>query len=158
MVMKPFTLNEEAAREWLSELVVAHELADLDDPGENRGARIGPQVHLAWQPREPGQEDAVSCLIEQAHDQKDVLSNSEHATTAIEFIDDGNDWCYRFLLHVSAPVAVTLAGPAMEVGQLGEDAVCGVDAALGILREAQQSANSLLRQLNAFVTAMTPDT
>ncbi|TDB89150.1 hypothetical protein E1264_09265 [Actinomadura sp. KC216] len=155
--MKDFALNEKVARDWLTELAVAHELAGLDCPSGNRDGGAGPQVHLAWQPREPGQEDVVSRLIEGAHEQTDVLSHSEHAAVGIEFIDDGNDWCYRFLLHIISPVSVTLAAPATEVAQLGDDSVYGVEAAISILREAQRSANSLLGQLQGFVAATSHD-
>lgn len=156
--MNLFSLNEEAAREWLTELVMAHELADLDDPHGTQKGGMEPQIHLAWQPRDPGQEDVVSCLIEQAHDQREVLFHPEHAATDIEFIDDGNDWCYRFLLRIDTPVSVTLASPAREVTHLGDDSVYGVEAAIGVLRETEQSANTLFGQLNGFVAAMIRDT
>lgn len=52
--MTSFILNEEAARGWVTSLVMAYELADLDT-GINRPMLESiPLVGLGWEPREPG--------------------------------------------------------------------------------------------------------
>lgn len=153
--MASFILDEEAARDWVTSLVVAYELADLDASMSIPETGSALQLGMDWQPREPGQEDVVSALIRQAQRQPGVLAHPENAQVAIEFLDDGDDWCYHFLLHISAPVAVTLTSAPKEVGHLGDDLAFGVDAAVGVLREAVQTADELLERLNAFVKAAT---
>lgn len=155
--MKSFTLNEDVARAWVTNIIVAHELSDLENSVDSEQPGPLPQLDLAWQPREPGQEDAISSLIHRAHHQPDVLTRPENAETAIEFVDDGDDWAYRFLLRISAPAPVTLASPTTEVLRLGDDSTWGIDAAIGILRETVQAADALLGQLDAFVAATTRD-
>jgi len=155
--MTSFTLNEEAARDWVTSLIVAYELADLDTGPELSGADPMPNIGLAWRPREPGQEDAVADLVRRAQHQSGVLAAAESAEVAIMFVDDGDDWSYHFLLHVRSPVPVTLAFTPKEVCRIGDDSAIGLDAAIGILREATQTANALLEQLNAFVKATVRD-
>jgi hypothetical protein len=153
--MTSFILNEEAARDWVTSLIMAHELADLDTNVNLPALEPMPQLGLGWQPREPGQEDTVAALIRHAHHQPGVLTRPEQAKVAIEFVDDGDDWCYHFLLDISAPIPVTLTSTPKEVRRLGDDFTFAVDAAIGILREATQTADTLLEQLNAFVKAAT---
>lgn len=86
------------------------------------------------------------------------MSHPQHADVAIEFVDDGDDWCYHFLLNLTAPVPVTLSSTPKEVGKLGDDSTFGVDAAVGILREAAQTADRLLERLKEFVKAATRET
>jgi hypothetical protein len=149
--MRSFILHEEAARDWVTSLIVAYELTDLDMGTSLNTLGRMPQLGMAWQPREPGQEDIISALIHDAHHQPDVLTHPEHAETAIEFLDDGDDWSYHFLLEVTAPPPVTLTSRPRQIQQLGDDSAFGVNAAIGILREAAQTANALLDQLNAFI-------
>ena len=156
--MASFILDEEAARDWVTSLIVAYELADLDASMSLPVAKSAPQLGMDWRPREPGQEDVVSALICQAQRQPGVLTHPENAEVSIEFVDDGDDWCYHFLLHISAPVPVTLTSAPKEVSRLGDDSTFGVDAAVGILREAVQTADELLERLNAFVKAATRET
>lgn len=153
--MKLFTLNEDIARDWATDIIVANEFAGLEDSIDSAQAEPLSQLHLAWRPREPGQEDVISSLIHCAHHQPDVLTHPENAETAIEFVDDGDDWAYRFLLRISDPAPVTLASPTAEVCRIGDNSTWGIDAAIGILREAVQAANVLLGQLDAFVAAAT---
>lgn len=155
--MTSFILNEEAARDWVTSLIVAYGLADLDISLDLSRADPTPNIGLDWQPREPGQEDAVADLIRRAEHQPGVLVPAESAEVAIEFVDDGDDWSYHFLLHVRAPVPVTLTSTPKEVRWIGDDSTFGVDAAIGILRETAQAANALLEQLNAFVKATVRD-
>jgi hypothetical protein len=151
--MASFILNEGVARDWVTSLVVAYELADLDASMSIPQTESALQFGMDWRPREPGQEDVVSALICQAQRQPGVLARPENAQVAVEFVDDGDDWCYHFLLHINAPVSVTLASVPKEVSRLGDDFAFGVDAAVEILREAVQTADELLERLNAFVKA-----
>jgi hypothetical protein len=108
---------------------------------------------MDWRPREPGQEDAVASLVRCAQVQTGILVPAENAEVALEFVDDGDDWSYRFLLHVRAPVPVTLVSPPREVHRIGEDSASGIDAAVGILREAALVAGDLRERLDAFAEA-----
>lgn len=150
--MTSLILNEDAARDWVTSLIVAHELTDIDTQLSMREPL--PQFGLDWQPREPGQEDSVAALISQAHHQPGVLAHPEHTEVAIEFVDDGDDWSYHFLLEISAPIPVTLTSMPQEVRRIGDDSTFGVNAAIGILREATQTSNMLADRLNAFVKAV----
>jgi hypothetical protein len=150
--MTPFTLNEEAARDWVTNLILAFELTDVDPGADGSAAGPMPPIGMDWSPREPGQEDAVASLVRCAQAQK-VLVSARNTEVALEFVDDGDDWSYRFLLHVRAPVPVTLASSPREVHRIGEDSVIGVDAAVGILREAALVAGDLWERLEAFVEA-----
>lgn len=148
--MSAFTLDEEAARDWVANLIVTHELADLD------GSPVPdalPRITLDWRPREPGQEDAVASLIRHAVRRPGVLVRPENADVTIQFVDDGDDWSYHILLCVGPPAPLTLAGVPNQVRCLGEDAAFGVDAAIGVLREVARTAETLLGQLHAFVDA-----
>lgn len=151
--MTAFILNEETARDWVTSLVMAYELTCLDNGINRPTLEPPPQLSLDWRPREPGQEDTTAALIRQAHHQG-VFARPEHAGVAIQFVDDGDDWCYHFLLDISAPTPVTLSSEPKAVNLLGDDSTFGVDAAMGILREAAQTADDLLKRLNAFVEAV----
>lgn len=151
--MTSFILNEEEARDWITTLIMAHELSGLHDA--NLGPQnLGPSLPMNWQPREPGQEDAVSALIHHAQHRSGVLAHSEHAEIAIQYLDDGNDWSYQFLLEVSDPSPITLVSTPKEVLHLGDDSATGINAAISILCEAAYTANMLETQLGAFVVAM----
>jgi|SRR3569833_80319 len=152
--MTSFILNEEAARDWVTSLIMTNELADLD----LSVSEPMPQLGMDWQPRQPGQEDAIVDLIQRVQRQPGVLAPAENAEVAIEFVDDGDDWSYHFLLYVRAPVPVTLTSTPKEVRRIGDDSTFGVEAAIGILREATKAADALLEQLNAFVKATPRDT
>jgi hypothetical protein len=153
--MEPFALDEEATREWLTRLMVACELGDLA-PDDGADIQVRPCIDLAWRPRTPGQEDAVSWLIGQAQSQVGVLSHPEETKVTIGFVDDGDDWCYQFFLVVNLPLSLMLAARPQEISRLGSDsAFNGIDAAVAVLREAMQAANALASQLTAFVSAAT---
>ncbi|WP_329242791.1 hypothetical protein OG417_44740 [Actinoallomurus sp. NBC_01490] len=151
--MTSFTLNEEAARDWVTSLIVTYELADLNTSRDLSVSTSMPQIGMDWQPREPGQEDTIASLVRCAQDQPGILMSAEEVEVAIEFVDDGDDWSYHFLLHVRAPVSVTLASPPKEVRHITEDSAFGVDAAIEVLREATQTAEALRERLGAFVEA-----
>lgn len=155
--MTSFTLNEEAARDWVTSLIMTYELADLHTSHYLPASTAMPQLGMDWQPREPGQEDTIASLVRCAQNQSGILVPAENAEVAIEFVDDGDDWSYHFLLHVRAPVSVTLTSPPKEVRQIGENSAFGVDAAIGILREATQTAEALRERLDAFVEAIIRD-
>ncbi|GLY82324.1 hypothetical protein Airi02_002560 [Actinoallomurus iriomotensis] len=157
--MTSFRLDEEAARDWVTGLIIAYELAGLnggdDDFDFDSDFASTPQLGMDWRPREPGQEDAVAALVRCAQKQPGILVPAQNAEVAIEFVDDGDDWSYRFLFHVRAPVPVTLISPPREVYRIGEDRAFGVDAAIGVLREAASAAAALQERLEAFVEAST---
>lgn len=152
--MTTFTLNEEAARDWVTSLVMAYELAEMNGGADDPVAVSMPQIGMDWHPREPGQEDAVASLVRCAQVQTGILVPAENAEVALEFVDDGDDWSYRFLLHVRAPVPVTLVSPPREVHRIGEDSASGVDAAVAILREAALVAGDLRERLESFAEAV----
>jgi hypothetical protein len=148
-----FILNEEAAREWLTRLMVASEFGDL---APDCDTALPPEtwIDLAWRPYDPGQEDAVSWLIGRAQEQVDVVSHPEGTEVSIGYVDDGDDWCYQLFLTLNSPLLLTLAAPPREMSLLGGDAhSSGIDAAIAVLREATQSGNALVGQLTAFISA-----
>src|SRR5690349_1678528 len=113
--MTSFMLNEEAARDWVTGLIVAYEFADLNTNLDLSASVSLPQIGMNWQPREPGQEDTIADLIRRSQHQPDILTPAENTEVEIEFVDDGDDWSYHFLLHVRAPVPVTLTSAPKEV-------------------------------------------
>jgi hypothetical protein len=151
--MTSFTLNEEAARDWVTSLIVTYELADLNTSHDLSVPTSIPQIGMDWQPREPGQEDTIASLVRCAQDQPGILTSAEETEVSIEFVDDGDDWSYHFLLHVRAPVSITLASPPKEVRQIAKDSAFGVDAAIEVLRETTRAAEALRERLDAFVEA-----
>jgi hypothetical protein len=152
MQIQHFSLNRDIARDWVEDVIVAHEMSDLCQSGD--AVRML-QLDLAWQPRDPGQEDRVSSLISLAHHQPGLFRRPDEAEAVIEFVDDGDDWAYRYLLQITAPTPVILASPTREARCIGDDSVRGIEAAIGILQETAQAADALLRQIGAFVTAVT---
>lgn len=154
--MEPFIVNEETAREWLTRVMVASELGDLA-PDYATSPQAERCIDLAWRPRDPGQEDAVSWLIARAQEQAGVVSHPDGAEVSIGYVDDGDDWCYQLFLTVNSPLLLMLAAPPREISLLGGDAQSsGIDAAIAVLREAMQAGNVLVEQLTAFISAATP--
>jgi hypothetical protein len=153
--MEPFILNEEKAREWLTRVMVASELGDLA-PDYATSLQAKTCIDLAWRPRDPGQEDAVSWLICRAQEQAGVVSHPDGAEVSIGYVDDGDDWCYQFFLTVNSPLLLTLAAPPREIFLLGGGAhSSGINAAIAVLGEAMKAGNVLVGQLTAFISAAT---
>ncbi|MFC4463993.1 hypothetical protein ACFPH6_05350 [Streptomyces xiangluensis] len=152
--MDPFVLHEEAARVWLAELVVAYEVdASFGGDVSARGADSSP-IGMVWDPRQPGGEDGVSLLVTAAQG-AGMVGKPEEMTITFEFVDDGDEGVYRWLLDIVAPKPLKVATLSEALGALGEPEVhrVGIEAAVAILREAVQAANHLVHQLSDYVEA-----
>lgn len=148
--MGMFAVNEELAWEWVMRAIEAREMGDLYDPV----ATDLPPIGMGWQPQDVGEEDTTFLLIRGARE-AGVLITPAHMELNFEFIDDGDNGCFRYLLCIDEPTPLVVASDAQEMCRLGEPETVSVDAALAILREAAHTANLLLQQLSTFVTAST---
>lgn len=149
----PFTMDEGAARAWLTDLVVAHEVAEA--LGElTLGHAHSPPIGMTWNPADIGEEDTVHLLVRAAQ-HAGVITRPNHAELAFEYIDDGDDGRYRWLLDLTAPTPLKLSTLSESAPLLGQPQATGVPAALAILREAVEAANLLLHQLSDYVKAST---
>ncbi|MFJ6901546.1 hypothetical protein [Streptomyces hokutonensis] len=154
--MDPFVLNEEAGRVWLTELVVAYEV-DVSFGGDSvLVSPDSPLIGMAWSPREPGEEDGAFLLVKGAQAAQ-VIGKPKEMTVTFEFVGDGEEGVYRWLLDISAPSPLKLATLTEPMAVLGEPAPDGtsVETAIAILREAVQQANHLVHQLSDYVEAKT---
>jgi hypothetical protein len=150
----PYALREPEARAWLTELVVAHELAEgLGDLPTPDGGQ--PPIGMAWSPTALGEEDAVHLLVRAAQDEG-VISKPSHTGPDFEYIDDGDRGRYRWLLDLTAPTPLKLATLSTPLHLLNRGGAVGITAALVILHEAVEAANLLLHQLSDYVSAIVP--
>ncbi|MEV1083437.1 hypothetical protein AB0I98_35335 [Streptomyces sp. NPDC050211] len=152
--MDPFVLHEEAAHAWLTQLVVAYEV-DASFGGEVsvRSADSQP-IGMAWDPRQPGEEDGVSLLVEAAQ-AAGVVGKPEEMTITFEFVDDGDEGTNCWLLDIAVPSPLKVATLSEAMAVLGEPDLhrAGIEAAVAVLREAVQAANLLVHQLSDYVEA-----
>lgn len=150
--MEPFILHEEEARNWLTELVVAHEIdVGFGERSPMRSADI-PPIGMAWRPMDLGEEDGAFLLVRAAQE-AGLITSTERMTIAFEFIDDGDEGVFRWLLDVVAPTPLKLATMSEAMTVLVESEASGIAAAIAILREAVQAANLLVQQLSDYVAA-----
>jgi hypothetical protein len=172
--MQRYRLDEDAARRWLTETILATESTDLDSPYPSDAPPLADAgsptastelpLGLAWRPSEPGQEDLVSELIRQAQDQAHVLIGPPHTQITITFLDDGADWAYQFVVELNEPVQLRLAGDPHPTKDLGVDLhdtagatqPGGLEAALILLRQASDTGNALLDQLATYRATADP--
>lgn len=147
----PYALREPAARAWLTDLVVAHELAEGlgEPPTPDRGQ---PPIGMTWTPTAIGEEDSVHLLVRAAQE-AGVITKPSHSGLDFEYIDDGGQGRYRWLLDLTAPTPLKLATLSTPLPLLNRGRATGITAALDILHEAVQAANLLLHQLSDYVKA-----
>lgn len=152
--MDPFTLHEEAARAWLTELVVAYEVDASFGGDVSECSADSPPLGMAWDPRQPGEEDGVTLLVKAAQ-AAGVIGNPEEMTITFEFVDDGDEGVYRWLLDIADPSPLKVSTPSEAMAVLGEPDLhrAGIEAAVAILREAVQAANHLVHQLSDYIEA-----
>jgi hypothetical protein len=152
----PFVLHEETARAWLTELVVAYEVDASFGGDVSVHSADSPPIGMAWNPRQPGEEDGAY-LLAKAAQTAGVVGKPEEMTITFDFVDDGGEGVYRWLLDIAAPSPLKLATLTEAMAVLGEPELhrAGIDAAVAILREAVQSANHLVHQLSDYVEAST---
>jgi hypothetical protein len=150
--MEPFILHEEEARDWLTDLVVAHEVGIGFGDESPVPSADSPPIAMVWRPRDPGEEDSVFLLIRAAQD-AGVVTSPEETIISFEFIDDGDEGVFRWLLDIVTPTPLKLATMSEAMAALGEPQASGVEAAIAILREAVQAANLLVQQLSDYVAA-----
>lgn len=147
----PYALREPEARAWLTELVVAHELAEgLGELPAPDGGQS--PIGMAWSPTDVGEEDTVHVLVRAAQDEG-IISKPSHSGLDFEYIDDGDRGRYRWLLDLTDPAPLKLATLSAPLPVLDRDGAAGITAAMSILHEAVQAANLLLHQLSDYVKA-----
>lgn len=150
----PFALDEDAARTWLMDLVVAHELAEaLGEP--SAADTEAPPIGMTWNPGDVGEEDTVHLLVH-ATQRAGLITKPSHALLDFEYIDDGDGGRYRWLLDLTVPTPLKLSSLSESLSLLGHAGATGIAAALAILREAVEAANLLLHQLSDYVKASAP--
>ncbi|MFD0856930.1 hypothetical protein ACFQ07_32165 [Actinomadura adrarensis] len=172
--MHAYSMKEDIARTWLAELIVSAETGEFDADADLAALLMGatvedsavanvqpqhratPAIGLGWDPRAPGQEDVTSQLIQQAQGPVGALAGPAHTHLELQYVDDGDDWAYQWLLKWVVPGPLTVASAPRPVDQLGGNAY-GIDAALAVLSEAAHAANALLDQLAAFGPASPPE-
>jgi len=147
--LRRYKFNDEAARTWLAEIISKTRDGNQQEDEYDDLPSVGP----AWNPlEEPGGEDDVFLLVRAAQE-AGVLSGPPGAELDFEFTDDTDGGYYRFLLELARPARLKLASYAEEWRKLVTRDACGADAALEILREAEITANQMLRQLVEFIDA-----
>ncbi|MDF2258358.1 hypothetical protein [Streptantibioticus ferralitis] len=145
-------MNDDLARDWLTNLIVAYEIGEDFGASSPMVSAHTPPLKMAWTPQDPGEEDSVHLLIRAAQTDG-VVTGPQAVNLKFEYVDDGDEGYYRFLLHITTPTSLTLATLSEGIAMLGEPDTSGIEAALSILREAVQAANLLLQQLSEFVAA-----
>jgi hypothetical protein len=153
--LEPFRLNEDLARAWLTELIIRWEVGETLDTDGAAWRPQDPPIGLAWAPHDPGQEDTVFLLVRAAQG-SDYATGPQGASVGFEYIDDGDDGVYRWLLDIASPKPLTLATQPAAMAALGEAGALGIEAALAVLQEAVQAANLLVQQLSDYITARKP--
>ncbi|MFF7987755.1 hypothetical protein ACFZDK_53495 [Streptomyces sp. NPDC007901] len=152
--MDLFVLYEEAARAWLIELVVTYEV-DASFGGAVSALRAdSPPIGMAWDPRQPGQEDGVSLLVKAAQ-AAGMVGKPEEMTITFEFVDDGDEGVYCWLLDIVAPKPLKIATLSEAMAVLRELDLhrAGIEAGVAILCLAVQAANHLIHQLSDYIKA-----
>ncbi|BCL28511.1 hypothetical protein ACFFS2_30765 [Streptomyces aurantiacus] len=152
--MDPFSFHEEVARAWLTELVVAYEVDASFGGDVSEYSTDSPPIGMAWDPRQPGEEDGVSLLVKAAQT-AGVIGNPGETTITFEFVDDGDEGVYRWLLDIVDPSPLKVATLSEAMAVLGEPDLnrAGIEAAVAVLREAVQAANHLAHQLSDYIEA-----
>ncbi|MGA5506894.1 hypothetical protein [Streptomyces umbrinus] len=152
--MDPFVLHEEAARAWLTELVVAYEVDASFGGDACAHSADSPPIGMAWDPRQLGEEDGVFLLVKAAQG-AGMIGKPEEMTVTFEYVEDGGDGVYRWLLDIVDPSPLKVATLTEAMAVLGEPDFhrAGIEAAVAILREAVRAANHLVHQLSDYVEA-----
>ena len=155
-----FRVQEDIARSWLIDTIVTQETSQLQgtahtlDHGARPNRRDSLALNLAWDPRAPGQEDVLNQLIAEAQEHPHALTGPGQARLAIEFLDDGGDWAYRYTLNLPGPAPLTLASAPHAITSLGSDCANGIEAAMATLRDAAAEGTLMLERLAAFIAAL----
>jgi hypothetical protein len=150
-------LDEERARAWVTELIVAWEVRESSTVDPGAWDQQAPTIDLSWEPRDPGQEDSVYLLVGAAQQDGVLAAPTTGATVEFEYVDDGQDGSFRWLLTFDAPRPLQLVTEPQPIAGLGESG-WGVEAALGVLRQAAHAANLLMEQLSDYIAATAPPT
>ncbi|MEV0220689.1 hypothetical protein [Streptomyces sp. NPDC050704] len=152
--MDSFVLHEEAVRAWLTELVVAYEVDASFGCDVSVRSGDSPPIGMAWDPRQPGEEDGVSLLVKAAQ-AAGMVGKPEEMTITFEFVDAGDEGVYRWLLDIANPCPLKVATRSEAMAVLGEPELhrAGIEVAVAILRETVKAANQLVNQLSDYIEA-----
>ncbi|MEX3102054.1 MULTISPECIES: hypothetical protein [unclassified Streptomyces] len=150
--MHLFTLNEEKASDWLTDLVVSWEIAlAFDEDWDDTLPAIDPD----WNPLEPGEADTVYHLVRAAQ-HSGMITSPQDALITFEAIGDGHGGVFHWFLDFREPTPLRLATLAEAMDRLGDSETYGVDAAMAVLRDAVEAANLLAQRLSDHITATKP--
>lgn len=143
-----FTLDEDAAREWLGRAATQNS-DDYDGPWNDDLPDISP----GWRPYD-GDDDGskINQLVYLAR-YVPVISGPEGASVEYEGFCSEGESGFRWLVYANEQGSVILASLYEETRRLGDRTLTGADVALSILREAVAGANHLLDELEARYTA-----
>ncbi|WP_416968220.1 hypothetical protein [Streptomyces sp. 4F14] len=150
--MHLFTLNEEKASDWLTDLVVSWEIAlAFDEDWDDNLPGIDPD----WDPLELGEADTVYHLVRAAQ-HSGMITSTANALVTFEAIGDGHGGVFHWFLDLREPTPLRLATLAEAMDQLGDSGSYGVEAAMAVLRDAVGAANLLAQQLSDHMMARKP--
>ena len=142
-----FTLDETKATEWLKRAVSVWDGTAEDD----NGADELPQISSKWQAADPGEENTVFHLVRGAVDGEIIGRPDDNHDLDFEYVDDEDGGYYYFLVRVGWQLK--LASHAYEMRKIDGRDESGVAAALAVLREAVNSANGVLNNLDLYVAS-----
>ena len=144
-LVERFTVDETATKSWLAAVLATN---DRDDPDADETPDDPPRIDDNWKPRDLDEEDRISRLMQGAFEHG-AITGPEGATIKIEFSTDHYDTHYRWLIALAEPLIV--ASPSKERRHIGNGQARGIDAAVIILTEAADAANTELGLLEAYV-------
>ena len=141
-----FTMDEGKAREWLKRAVSIWEGTAEDD----NGVEDLPEITSDWDPLAPDCEVDSYSLVRTAVN-AEVIGTPDGHDIDFEYNDDSDGGYYRFIVGVGP--SLYLASHCTEMRKLGARDTTGLAAAMAILREAVQSANQVLADLDEYVAS-----
>jgi hypothetical protein len=129
-----FTLDEDKAREWLQ-------------PEGDGGL---PEITEDWEPLSTDNEIDIYNLVHDAGE-AGIIGKPDDYDLDFEYVDDGDGGYYQFVIRIG--VRLKLTSRSEEMRKLGERDATGTAAALAILREAVETANTELYNLDEYVAS-----
>lgn len=142
-----FTLDEAAARDYVSRVIAAH--GSGGTPADD-----SPRFGAAWDPRGPDEDGTVARLVRYAADHGVIVCPDGMDLDFVYNPDASDGGQYYFAVDIGHDFVgqVTLQSWPTEMGKLVDDeAGTGADAAMSILGEAVARANRVLDKLAALI-------
>lgn len=147
--MSTFTLDRDVATSWFGRILKARA---GDTEAAARLADFSPDFSPEWDPRAIRSEHEVYLLVRTA--QKCGVVNAPHpAQVEFEYREGGEAGRYQWIVTTPHTPPLRLASDAEDMCDLGDPDARGTEAALGVLKEAVETANQLVADLAAHVAA-----